>query len=140
MRGRASCRDPQETVAARAAPCFRPRRIRHRKYDSPSPAVLFQSIQQRGAIQPARAICGETRRTLFRHRFGSLLSFDIDEYAAAAARQTRFAELAKPVQRCGQLRVTRTDNVTGRLAEKTETEGVTAGTPAFMAPEQNLGK
>ena len=31
-------------------------------------------------------------------------------------------------------------DVTGRLAEKTETSGPTAGTPAFMSPEQNLGR
>ena len=31
-------------------------------------------------------------------------------------------------------------DVTGRLAEKTETTGLSAGTPAFMSPEQNLGR
>jgi serine/threonine protein kinase len=31
-------------------------------------------------------------------------------------------------------------DVTGRLAEKTETTGMSAGTPAFMSPEQNLGR
>jgi len=31
-------------------------------------------------------------------------------------------------------------DVTGHLAEKTETTGMSAGTPAFMSPEQNLGR
>lgn len=31
-------------------------------------------------------------------------------------------------------------DVTGRLAEVTTTEGMTPGTPAFMSPEQNLGE
>ena len=88
-------------ASARPAPCF------IMPTDSNRAAVVFQSVQQRGAIDSARPISREAYRSAFCDFIGALRRLHIDEYAPATAGQACFPELTQPIDRGGQRRVTR---------------------------------